>query len=122
MIFDDVEVPRDRVFIDANLDVYNTVMTTGWSPNIMQQTMIRAQTKLEFAWGLALRMAEAINAAVPQTMQHARRDLDLSPSSRAPRCSPPKPRRANGRQRPVVPATAAAARAARRAADRGSRA
>jgi 4-hydroxyphenylacetate 3-monooxygenase oxygenase component len=62
VIFDDVEVPRNRIFIDANLPVYNTVMTTGWMPNIMQQTSIRAQTKLEFAWGLATRMAEAINA------------------------------------------------------------
>jgi aromatic ring hydroxylase len=35
----------------------------------MQQTMIRAQTKLEFAWGLATRMAEAINATQPQTQQ-----------------------------------------------------
>jgi 4-hydroxyphenylacetate 3-monooxygenase len=63
VIFDDVEVPRDRVFIDANLPLYNQVMTTGWMPNIMQQTSIRAQTKLEFAWGVATRMAEAINAA-----------------------------------------------------------
>jgi 4-hydroxyphenylacetate 3-monooxygenase oxygenase component len=63
VIFDDVEVPRGRVFIDANLPVYNTVMTTGWQPNIMQQTSIRAQIKLEFAWGVATRMAEAINAA-----------------------------------------------------------
>ena len=62
VIFDDVEVPRGRLFIDANLAVYNSVMTTGWMPNIMQQTSIRAQTKLEFAWGLATRMAEAINA------------------------------------------------------------
>jgi 4-hydroxyphenylacetate 3-monooxygenase len=70
VIFDDVEVPRERLFIDANLDVYNTVMKTTWWPNIMQQTMIRAQTKLEFAWGLATRMAEAINlAGQPQTQQ-----------------------------------------------------
>ena len=69
VIFDDVEVPRDRVFIDANLVAYNTVMTTGWYPNIMQQTMIRAQTKLEFAYGLANRMAEAINDASPATQQ-----------------------------------------------------
>jgi len=62
VIFDDVEVPRGRVFIDANLAAYNSVMTTGWMPNIMQQTSIRAQTKLEFAWGLATLMAEAINA------------------------------------------------------------
>ncbi len=69
VIFDDVEVPRDRVFINANRDAYNTVMTTGWYPNIMQQTMIRAQTKLEFAYGLANRMAEAINDVSPATKQ-----------------------------------------------------
>jgi 4-hydroxyphenylacetate 3-monooxygenase len=69
VIFDDVEVPRDRVFINANRVAYNTVMTTGWYPNIMQQTMIRAQTKLEFAYGLANRMAEAINDSAPATRQ-----------------------------------------------------
>ena len=67
VIFDDVEVPRDRVFIDANRTAYNTVMTTSWPPNIQQQTMIRASVKLDFAWGLALRMAAAINAADPET-------------------------------------------------------
>jgi 4-hydroxyphenylacetate 3-monooxygenase len=67
VIFDDVEVPRDRVFIDANRTAYNTVMTTSWPPNIQQQTMIRASVKLDFAWGLALRMATAINAADPET-------------------------------------------------------
>ena len=69
VIFDDVEVPRERLFIDANLAVYNSVMKTSWWPNIMQQTMIRAQTKLEFAYGLATRMAEAINLNLPQTQQ-----------------------------------------------------
>ena len=69
VIFDDVEVPRDRVFIDANRVAYNTVMATGWYPNIMQQTMIRAQTKLEFAYGLATRMTEAINDVSPATKQ-----------------------------------------------------
>src|SRR3954452_18753787 len=70
VIFDDVEVPRDRVFIDANLAVYNSVMKTTWWPNHMQQTMIRAQTKLEFAWGLASRMAETVNTIdQPQVQQ-----------------------------------------------------
>jgi 4-hydroxyphenylacetate 3-monooxygenase len=69
VIFDDVEVPRDRVFIDANLPVYNTVMQSSWLPNIMQQTTIRAQTKLEFAWGLGSRMAEAINNDGPHIHQ-----------------------------------------------------
>lgn len=67
IVFDDVEVPRDRVFIDGHEPVYNTVTRTGWYPNITQQTMIRAQTKLEFAWGLAQRMAEAINDQGPAT-------------------------------------------------------
>src|SRR5215470_1443597 len=69
VIFDDVEVPRERLFIDANLPVYNTVMKTSWWPNIMQQTMIRAHTKLEFAYGLVTRMAEAIGQNQPQTQQ-----------------------------------------------------
>jgi aromatic ring hydroxylase len=60
VIFDDVEVPRERVFIDGQVDVYNNVMLTGWFPNVMQQTMIRAQTKLEFAYGLGCRMASAV--------------------------------------------------------------
>jgi aromatic ring hydroxylase len=69
VIFDNVEVPRDRVFINANSRAYNTVMTTGWYPNVMQQTMIRAQTKLEFAYGLGCLMAEMINDKSPATAQ-----------------------------------------------------
>lgn len=61
MIFDDVEVPRERVFIDTKIDVYNTVMQTAWWPNIMQQTTLRAEVKLEFAYELLARMAEAIH-------------------------------------------------------------
>ncbi|HQT77166.1 MAG TPA: 4-hydroxyphenylacetate 3-hydroxylase C-terminal domain-containing protein, partial [Rhodopila sp.] len=70
VIFDNVEVPRHRVFIDGNLPVYNSVMSASWRSNAMHQTMIRAWTKLEFAWGLACRMADAIGAndAVTQQM------------------------------------------------------
>ena len=61
-IFDDVEIPKRNVFVDGNLDVYNQVMgMSSWWPNIMQQTTIRALTKLEFAYGLLVRMAEAVN-------------------------------------------------------------
>jgi 4-hydroxyphenylacetate 3-monooxygenase oxygenase component len=67
VIFDDVEVPRDRLFIDCNLESYNSVMNTSWPPNIQQQTMIRASVKLDFAWALALRMQAAINAVDPET-------------------------------------------------------
>src|SRR6185436_4282249 len=69
VIFDDVEIPRDRLFIDCNLASYNSVMTTSWPANIQQQTMIRASVKLDFAWGLALRVAAAINATDPETMR-----------------------------------------------------
>jgi 4-hydroxyphenylacetate 3-monooxygenase len=65
VIFDDVEVPKNRVFINANLAAYNAVMRSSWSPNIMQQTMIRAQTKLEFAWGVTNRMLKCINGKQP---------------------------------------------------------
>jgi 4-hydroxyphenylacetate 3-monooxygenase oxygenase component len=69
VIFDDVEIPRERLFIDGNLQVHNTVMATSWGPNITQQTMIRAHTKLEFAHELATRMAEAVNDTRPATLQ-----------------------------------------------------
>lgn len=69
VIFDDVEVPRDRVFIDGNRTVYNSVMRTSWMPNIMHQTMIRARVKLEFAWGLAWRIAETTNAKDAGTLE-----------------------------------------------------
>jgi 4-hydroxyphenylacetate 3-monooxygenase len=69
-IFDDVEIPRDRVFIDGDIEVYNSVMgPTAWWANIMQQTTIRALTKLEFAYGLACRMAEAVNDVTPPTLE-----------------------------------------------------
>ena len=69
VIFDDVEIPRDRAVHRLQPRAYNSVMTTSWPPNIQQQTMIRASVKLDFAWGLALRMAAAINAADPETMR-----------------------------------------------------
>jgi 4-hydroxyphenylacetate 3-monooxygenase len=69
VIFDDVEVPRSRVFIDCNLPVYNTAVATSWPPNFMQQTSIRAQTKLEFAWGIGTRMVESINGLTPAAME-----------------------------------------------------
>ena len=69
VIFEDVEVPRERVFIDANRAVYNQVMTTSWGGNITHQTMVRAQIKLVFAWGLATRMLEAIGAINLRNME-----------------------------------------------------
>lgn len=62
MIFDDVEIPLERVFIDGDLDIYNGLMRHGWAANIMQQTSIRAAVKLEFAYELCTRMARSTNA------------------------------------------------------------
>ena len=63
MIFDDVEVPRDRVFIDGDVELYNSVIRTSWWPNIMQHPMVRAEVKLHFAWALATLMTETIGGA-----------------------------------------------------------
>ena len=69
VIFDDVEIPKSRVFIDGDPLVYNSVMMRSWFPNIMQQTTIRAYTKLEFAYGLASLLAEAVNDTTPHTLE-----------------------------------------------------
>jgi aromatic ring hydroxylase len=61
VIFDDVEVPWERVFIAGDSEIYNRVMGSGWVGNVMQQTSIRAAVKLEFAYELATRMVEALN-------------------------------------------------------------
>ena len=67
VIFDNVEVPRERVFLDGQPEIYGRVMAIGWAANAMQQTTIRAMVKLEFAYELATKMVEVTNAANPQT-------------------------------------------------------
>jgi len=69
VIFDDVEVPRERLFLDGRVDLYNGIRNTGIVENLTNQTTIRAVTKLEFAYGLATRMAEAINDQSPGTQE-----------------------------------------------------
>jgi len=60
IIFDEVEVPKSRVFLDGDVEIYNLARDHGWMPNIMQQTCVRAQIKLEFAYELCTRMARAL--------------------------------------------------------------
>ena len=69
VIFDDVEIPRERVFIDGRPDVYNTIRESGIFENLTNHTTVRALTKLEFAYGLATRMAEALNDRSPATAE-----------------------------------------------------
>ena len=60
VVFDDVEVPHHRVFLDGDVDIYNRAMSRGWSGNVMQQTFVRATVKLEFAYELCSRMARVL--------------------------------------------------------------
>ena len=69
VIFDDVEIPFDCVFLDGHVDLYNTVGNTGLRDNMTNQTTIRALVKLEFAYGLAVRMAESIGDTSPATQE-----------------------------------------------------
>ncbi len=69
LIFDDVEIPRERVFLDGSTGVWNAAMMSGWTANIMQQTTIRAEAKLRFAYELISRCCRAINASDPRTKQ-----------------------------------------------------
>jgi aromatic ring hydroxylase len=68
-IFDDVLVPRDRVFIDGDVEIYNSMRETGYATSMVTQSTIRALTKLEFAYGLATRMAELIGDHSPATTE-----------------------------------------------------
>jgi 4-hydroxyphenylacetate 3-monooxygenase len=53
VIFDDVEVPKERVFLDGDTVGYSEVITdTGWRGHIMHQAFTRAYVKLSFALGL----------------------------------------------------------------------
>ncbi|MFM2280712.1 MAG: hypothetical protein RLZZ444_2943 [Pseudomonadota bacterium] len=61
VIFDDVEVPYERLFIDCDLDLYNGLRAAGWAANVFQQTSTRAAVKLEFAYDLCTRMAQLTN-------------------------------------------------------------
>ena len=67
-IFDDVVVPWDRIFIDGDVGIYNSMHETGFAINMTSQSTTRALTKLEFAYGLATRMAEMIGDHSPATI------------------------------------------------------
>ena len=62
LIFDDVEVPFERLFIDCDLEVYNKIRGSGWAGNAYHQTSIRAANKLEFAHQLGTEMTRIMNA------------------------------------------------------------
>jgi aromatic ring hydroxylase len=60
VIFDDVEIPRERVFLDGDTVGYSEVITdTGWRSHIMHQAFTRAWVKMCFAFGLGHMIANA---------------------------------------------------------------
>lgn len=69
VIFDDVEVERERIFLDGQVDIYNGIRHSGIVENLTNQTTIRALTKLEFSYGLATRMAETLNDQSQATLE-----------------------------------------------------
>jgi aromatic ring hydroxylase len=61
VIFDDVEVPKERVFLDGDTVGYSEVISdTGWRGHIMHQAFTRAYVKLCFAFGLGHVIANTI--------------------------------------------------------------
>ena len=53
VVFDDVEIPRDRLFLDGDPKLHSEVITDShWRAHIIHQAMTRAWAKLEFAFGL----------------------------------------------------------------------
>ncbi len=64
VIFDDVEIPRERVFLDGDTVGYSEVITdTGWRSHIMHQAFTRAWVKLSFALGLGHLIATTTGVA-----------------------------------------------------------
>jgi 4-hydroxyphenylacetate 3-monooxygenase len=64
VIFDDVEIPKSRVFLDGDTVGYSEVITdTGWRGHIMHQAYTRAWVKLSFAFGLGHLLATTTNVA-----------------------------------------------------------
>jgi 4-hydroxyphenylacetate 3-monooxygenase oxygenase component len=60
VIFDDVEIPKGRLFLDGDTVGYSEVITeTGWRGHIMHQAFTRAYVKLAFAFGLGHMIGQA---------------------------------------------------------------
>lgn len=64
VIFEDVEIPKDRVFLDGDTAGYSEVITdTGWRGHIMHQAFTRAFVKLSFALGIGHMLAKTTGVA-----------------------------------------------------------
>ena len=55
--------------MDGDVPIYNSMRETGYAISMTSQSTVRALTKLEFAYGLASRMAELIGDHSPATTE-----------------------------------------------------
>lgn len=71
LIFDDVVVPHDRVFIDADLALYREVdRLLASAPHPWLQSAIRASAKTEVVLGVLVSMADALGTStIPHIQQ-----------------------------------------------------
>jgi 4-hydroxyphenylacetate 3-monooxygenase len=64
VIFDDVEIPKERVFLDGDTVGYSEVISdSGWRGHITHQAFTRAFVKLSFAFGLGHLIAQTTGVA-----------------------------------------------------------
>jgi 4-hydroxyphenylacetate 3-monooxygenase len=64
VIFNDVEVPKNRVFLDGDTVGYSEVISdSGWRGHITHQAFTRAYVKLSFAFGLGHLIAQTTGVA-----------------------------------------------------------
>jgi 4-hydroxyphenylacetate 3-monooxygenase oxygenase component len=59
-VFDDVEVPYERVFINGDIETFNGIMQQRIRGYTLLQAVIRGMVKLRFLAGLACHLAETI--------------------------------------------------------------
>lgn len=73
VIFDDVLVPWDRVFLHGDVSLSNSLYTaTNVRQHTGHQTGVRGLTKLQFATGVAMRLAQAVKI---DSFLHVQRQL-----------------------------------------------
>jgi 4-hydroxyphenylacetate 3-monooxygenase len=59
VVFDEVHVPWDRVFIDADHEIANGWRNTAYTNMALHQTAIKDLSKAEFTFGVAMMLAES---------------------------------------------------------------
>ena len=116
VIFDDVEVPKDRVFLDGDTVGYSEVISdTGWRGHIMHQAFTRAYVKLSFALGLGHLIADHDRRrAVRPRPGEARPDVEHGGADPLGASSRPRPARRSTSSASSIPTTGRSWRCAAR--------